>query len=83
MQEKTIASKMLSSVVGTCTFAGVNNLLACGSVPDMAQPYWSGSLIKVICVKSNLCPYVGTFLYNINHFEISFLHQDTGTISGE
>ena len=32
MQEKTIASKMLSSVVGTCNFAVVNNLLACGSL---------------------------------------------------
>lgn len=32
MQEKTIASKTLNSGVGTCTFAVVNNLLACGSL---------------------------------------------------
>ena len=32
MQGKTIASKMLSSVVGTCTLAVVNNLLACCSL---------------------------------------------------
>ena len=32
MQEKTIASEMLSSVVGTCTLAVVNKILACGSL---------------------------------------------------
>jgi len=73
MQEKTIASEMLSSVVGTCTIAVVNKILACGSL-FLTWPSIIGvDRQLVICVKSNLRPYMGTFLYNINQISIKIL----------